>query len=77
VLLGLPVLGTALELQRVVERLHVTRLVIATGELPPERWEQLHRAAAMNGVELLRFAFGIEHVEAPLRRSFIAAVASD
>jgi UDP-GlcNAc:undecaprenyl-phosphate GlcNAc-1-phosphate transferase len=75
--LGLPVLGTGLDLERVVERHQVTRLVVATGELPRERWEELHRLAATNGVELLRFAFGIEPVEAPSRRSFIAAVASD
>jgi UDP-GlcNAc:undecaprenyl-phosphate GlcNAc-1-phosphate transferase len=77
VLLGLPVLGTGDDLGRMVERHHVSRLVIATGELPRERWDELHRLAAMNGVELLRFAFGIEHVEPPSRRSFIAAVASD
>ena len=77
VLLGLPVLGTGADLEHLVERHHITRLVVATGELPQERWDELHRIAALNRVELLRFAFGIETVELPARRPYIAALASE
>jgi UDP-GlcNAc:undecaprenyl-phosphate GlcNAc-1-phosphate transferase len=71
-LLGLPVLGTGAELARLLDRHRATRLVLATGALPGRREEEVQRTAALNGVHVLRFAFGLESADAPVLRPFAA-----